>query len=72
MVIFRSKKGGWTMGLDGTTFLENVRKTESVPLTGWTCWDGEKFIDDPHLRIPYDQPLTCEEITIKASPRETL
>ena len=29
-------------GLDGTRGLENASKTESVPLTGWTYWDGDK------------------------------
>ena len=71
VVIYRNKKGGWAMGtgLDGTTSLENASNIESVPLTGWTCWDGDnkKDRDDPHLRISPDQPPACGEITITAS-----
>ena len=55
-VIYRSKEVGWAMGtgLDGPRGLENASQTESVPLTGWTCWDGDKYRDDPHLRISHE------------------
>ena len=71
MVIYRRKEGGWAVrsGLDGPHSLENTSKTESVPLTGWTFWDGDnkQDRDDPHLRISPDQPPACGEITISAS-----
>ena len=73
-VIYRSKrKEGekeWTFGrgLDGMFNIKNdVSKTDSVPLTGWTCFVEDKFRDDPYLRISPDQPTACGEITISAS-----
>ena len=68
-VIYRLEEIGWAFGpgLDGSTALENASMTVSVPLTGWTCWIGDKFIDDPHLRISYDEPPSCGEITIRLS-----
>ena len=69
MVIYRRKKGDWVIGpgLGGTRALENASKTESVPLTGWMFFDGDKIRDDPELKISPDQPPACGEITISAS-----
>ena len=69
-VIYRSKAGGWVMGpgLDGPyAGLKHESNTESVPLSGWSCYDGDKYSDDPHLRISPDLPPACGEITITAS-----
>ena len=77
-VFYRRKKGwinlfldtdGWTMGtgLDGPRCLEHESNTESVPLSGWTCYEGDKDRDDPHLRISPDLAPACGEITITAS-----
>ncbi len=68
-VIYLCKEGGWAMGpgLDSTINLKNSSKAGSIPLTGWTCFAGGKYRDDYQLRIDYDQPLACGEITITAS-----
>ena len=69
-VIYRHTELGWAMGpgLDGFCCLKNASKTESVPLTGWSClvMDG-RFKEDFHLSISSDHPPTCEYITITAS-----
>ena len=75
-VIYRSNEGGWVIGpgLDGIRHLKNASKTESVPLTGWTCWDSVSQKDryDQYLRIFPDQPPACGEITISDSVNKTI
>ena len=83
--VYRNKKGEWCMGTGLDSFgrgLYNETKTDSVPLEGWKCWNGdasfedvlfgdEGWLEDPHLKItkPSDSsfPLPCGTITIEAT-----
>ena len=80
--IYRNKNGEWYMGISlgyrAGYGLWNENKTDSVPLVGWKCWNGDAsfadkahwWLPDPHLKIltPSDPsyPLLCGEITIEA------
>lgn len=89
--ICRNKEGEWymAMGLDVDMArcgkgLWNENKTDSVPLAGWKCWNGDAsfadkahwWIEDPLLKIltPSDPsyPLLCGEITIEAPENSVL
>ena len=61
-LVYRNKKGEWCMGTGIDSFchgLYNENKTDSVPLKGWKCWNGDAsfddeehwWIEDPHLKF---------------------
>ena len=78
--IYRDRNGEWYMGIGfgHGHGLRNENKTDSVPLVGWKCWNGDAswWLPDPHLKIlkPSDPsyPLLCGEITIEAPGNSTL
>ena len=86
-LVYRNKKGEWCMGTGLDSFchgIYNENKTDSVPLEGWKCWNGDAsfddeahwWIEDPHLKItkPSDPsyPLPCGNITIEATGNSVL
>ena len=61
--------GSWLIGpgMDGAGALKNTSKTDTIPLSGWTCFAGGKYRDDPSLKISSDSPAMCGDITIEAT-----